>query len=83
MAEHDKIPTTKFLPLKIVMLLSTTLLSTTLQEPASKDDFSWTIFNLFKIRAVAGQRSSPESGFANKTKIFFRAKNKRQKSLYH
>ena len=29
-----------------------------------------------QIRAVAGQRSSPESGFANKTKMFFRAKNK-------
>ena len=29
------------------------------------------------IRAVAGQRSSPESSFANKTKMFFRAKNKR------
>ena len=29
------------------------------------------------IRAVAGQRSSPESGFANKTKMFFRTKTKR------
>ena len=29
------------------------------------------------MRTVAGQRSSPESGFANKTKMFFRAKNKR------
>ena len=26
------------------------------------------------IRAVAGQRSSPESGFANKTKMFFQSK---------
>ena len=26
----------------------------------------------------AGQHSSPESGFANKTKMFFRAKNKRR-----
>ena len=32
-----------------------------------------------KIRAVAGQRSSPELSFANKTKMFFRAKNKRRK----
>ena len=30
-----------------------------------------------QIRAVAEQRSLPESGFANKTKMFFRAKNKR------
>ena len=30
------------------------------------------------IRAVAGQRSLPESGFANKPKMFFRAKNKRR-----
>ena len=30
------------------------------------------------IRAVAGQRSSPESGFANETKMFFRAKNIRR-----
>ena len=30
------------------------------------------------IRAVAGQHSSPESGFANKTQMFFRAKNKRR-----
>ena len=29
------------------------------------------------IRAVVGQRSSPESGFANKTKMFFRAKKKK------
>ena len=43
------------------------------------------IFSCFKyfdikpciIGAVAGQRSSLESGFANKTKMFFRAKNKR------
>ena len=31
------------------------------------------------IRAVAGQRSSPELSFANKTKMFFRAKNIRRK----
>ena len=31
------------------------------------------------IRAVVGQRSSPESGFANTTKMFFRAKHKRRK----
>ena len=30
------------------------------------------------LRAVAGQRSSPESGFVNITKMFFRAKNKRR-----
>ena len=30
------------------------------------------------IRAVAGQRSSPELGFVNKIKMFFRAKNKRR-----
>ena len=30
------------------------------------------------IRAVTGQRSSPDSRFANKTKMFFRAKNKRK-----
>ena len=30
------------------------------------------------IRAVAGQRRSPELSFANKTKMFFRAKNKRR-----
>ena len=35
------------------------------------------------IRAVAGQRSSPESCFANKTKMFFRAKIKKGKSLDH
>ena len=28
-----------------------------------------------EVRAVAGQRSSPESGFANKTKCFFQSKN--------
>ena len=32
-----------------------------------------------KRRAVAGQRISPELSFANKTKTFFRAKNKRRK----
>ena len=31
------------------------------------------------IRAVAGQRRSPELSFANRTKMFFRAKNKRRK----
>ena len=31
-----------------------------------------------KIGAVAGQRSSPESCFANKTKMFFRAKLKKR-----
>ena len=31
------------------------------------------------IRAVAGQRSSPESRFANKIKMFFRAKTKTRK----
>ena len=37
----------------------------------------WKMQFLFKIRAVAGQRSSPKSGPANKTKNFFRAKIKR------
>ena len=32
----------------------------------------------YKIRAVAGQRSSPESCFANKTKMSFRAKIKKR-----
>ena len=32
------------------------------------------------IRAVAGQRSSPELSFAIKTKMFFRAKNKKKKN---
>ena len=36
---------------------------------------------LFHIRADAGQRSSPESGFANKTKIFSEQKIKEEKSL--
>ena len=31
-----------------------------------------------EIRSVAGQRSSPESGFANKTTTFFRAKNRKR-----
>ena len=31
-----------------------------------------------KTRAVAGQRSSPESRFGNKTEMFFIAKNKRR-----
>ena len=39
--------------------------------------FSWV--GSIWIRAVAGQRSSPELSFANKTKMFFRAKNKRRK----
>ena len=34
-----------------------------------------------QIRAVAGQHSSPELSFANKTKMFFRAKIKEEKSL--
>ena len=35
-----------------------------------------------KIRAVAGQHTSPESGFANKTKMFFsEQKIKEEKSL--
>ena len=34
----------------------------------------------FHIRAVARQCSSPELSFANKTKTFFRAKNKRKKN---
>ena len=38
----------------------------------------YAILKAYKIRAVAGQHSSPESGFANKTKMFFRAKNKRR-----
>ena len=32
---------------------------------------------LYNITYVAGQRSSPELGFANKTKMFFSAKNKK------
>ena len=43
---------------------------------------SWlpaTLMMIRSIRAVAGQRSSPELSFANKTKMFFRAKNKRGK----
>ena len=35
------------------------------------DAFFYKIIALHLIRAVAGQRSSPESGFANKTKMFF------------
>ena len=48
---------------------------------------SWLPASLRKIqsiRAVAGLRSSPESGFANKTKMFFGAKKiKEEKSLDH
>ena len=33
------------------------------------------------IRVVTGQSSSPESGFPNKTKMFFRAKIEEEKSL--
>ena len=36
-----------------------------------------------KKRAVAGQRSSPESHFANKTKIFSEQKLKEEKPLDH
>ena len=37
---------------------------------------NWTAWRW--IRAVSGQRSSPESGFANKTKMFFRAKHRKR-----
>ena len=32
----------------------------------------------FQIRAVTGQRSSPELSFANKIKMFFRAKKRKE-----
>ena len=35
--------------------------------------------SIWLIRAVAGQRSSPESCFANKTRMFFRAKIKKRR----
>ena len=36
-----------------------------------------------EIRAVAGQRTSPELSFANETKMFLEQKIKEKKSLDH
>ena len=43
-----------------------------------KTFWQWGMIKQMNIRAVAGQGRSPESGFANKIKMFFRAKNKRR-----
>ena len=58
--------------IKAVQTVSISLVSDVFMSGAQSGDWHTV------IRAVMGQRSSPESGFANKTKMFFRAKKKRR-----